>query len=263
MRFGPRELLFAAFIGVLILVVAPAARAASAQPQPGVVLALKGQVEIRSAGEAAWHNANLRERLQPGARIRTGAKSSALIEISTRNRLALGELTELGYDEATARREVDRAAGAALFSASRRNVYSFRVSQSSGRVSAVLRGLGKSSRLELKTPIATAGVRGTYFVSLLAPQAASGSFFVLEGLVHIVSRFVKGGAADVAAGQKIDVGPQAGGSPEPIAATQNAPLTNEMRQITDGVARDESTVHRNDNMLNVNDAGASSGGCTP
>lgn len=263
MRGMTKLVLLVALFGSLLLAVVPAVKAASPQSQPGVVLSLKGKVEIRAAGEADWHSANLRERLHPGARIRTGAKSSALVEISARNRLALGELTEIGYDEATARREVDRAAGAALFSATRRNIYDYRVSQSSGRVSAVLRGLGKSSRFELKTPVATAGVRGTYFVSLLAPRAASNSIFVLEGIMHIVSPYIKGGAADVAAGNKIEVGPQAGGVPEPISAAQNAPLANEMQSLTDGVARDESTVHRDENMLNINSAGSSSSGCAP
>lgn len=178
------------------------------QVQPATILRVRGDVSIRPAGAEVWRRANERERILPGTRIRTGDASEAILQLSDRNLVRIGDRTEIALDVALVRREVDPGNSAVFFPA-RRDVHQFDLNLPEGNAASVLRGLRGNSRYDLHTPVATAGARGTVFVADVkragrgaGPGGARGqgtggvtaNFTCLEGSINVTgSGFPAGG----------------------------------------------------------------------
>lgn len=167
---------------VLLLAAGLAGADAPAEIQTARISSLQGVVEILPPGARDWRRANARERVRPGARLRTGAGAWAILELSSRNLVRLGARTEIALDTASVLR--NRAPGRTLLR--RRDAYRFSLSLPHGSLSNVLGRLGEGGRYELVTPIATAGVRGTEFGATVEPPpgGAAGTFRVTFGVTE-------------------------------------------------------------------------------
>ncbi len=126
-----------------------AVSAASAEPI-GQLTAVEGQVERRSSNQAGWQAAALDHRLYLGDWIRTQRSSRAKILLQDDSVLSVDEETELGLDQS-----VIGAAGGAPHPV---------IEQVSGQVlTAVGETFGGQTRLEVHTPTAVLGIKGTIF----------------------------------------------------------------------------------------------------
>jgi hypothetical protein len=129
------------------------------------IIRIRGRAEVLMAGEARWRGAHEREQIAPGGRIRTGDGAQVILEISRGNVVAIGEKTEVGVDASLLRRERDGVA--------RRDVRTVTLDVPTGDVTSVLRNLDRNSRYNIRTPVATAGVRGTVFHVRVREKAAA------------------------------------------------------------------------------------------
>lgn len=165
------------------------------QVQPAVIVRIRGDVRVAPPGAGEFRRANERERIQPGTRIVVGPASQAVLELSDRNLVALGEKTAISLDVSLVRREVDPEQSVLFFPA-RRDVVQHELSIPVGTAGSVLRGLRGNSRYDLVTPVATAGARGTAFgtyvggtqrVDWYAPlrEDVSATFAVTEGSITL------------------------------------------------------------------------------
>lgn len=255
-------------LGLLVIAVGLLAGAVAAQAapwtassnQPAVVIELKGKVEVLGRDDANWRPVNQRERLQPGTKLRTGKDSRALLELSNRNRLLISAETEITYEAGSVRNEPQGASGGPGIFANR-PVKQYRVSQNSGRVVAILRGLGKGSTFELKTPVAVAAVRGTYFVSLMTAFDAV-TFSVLEGALS-VSAATLPQAATVKAGEMLSVSRAAAGEVRQIPAATGGRLREEQEALGEKAAEAMSTAGNENIPVVGSEGGSSSGGAYP
>ncbi len=143
-RRAPRAALGALCLGL-------AAPVAAAEPI-GQVAAVEGQVDLRSfaAAASAWQPAALDQALELGDWIRTQRNARARILLANDSVLSVDEETELGLDQA-----VVGAAGGRPHPV---------IQQVSGQVlTAVGEAFGGQTRLEVHTPTAVLGVKGTVF----------------------------------------------------------------------------------------------------
>lgn len=126
-----------------------AAAAAGAEPV-GLVTGVEGQVEIRSGRGTTWAPAALDHQLQLGDWIRTQRAARARILLADDTLLSVDEETELSLDESV----LGSATG---------KPHSV-IQQLSGQVlTAVGETFGGETRLEVHTPTAVVGVKGTVF----------------------------------------------------------------------------------------------------
>jgi tetratricopeptide (TPR) repeat protein len=162
-------------LGLLIASLYPtAALAATCDPWAGKIVSAQGLVEVRRAGATEWQAAKLNETYCPGDVIRLGERSRADIALVNDSLLRLNENTTitLGALKEEKTSLVDFLKGAAYFFS--------RVPRS----------------LEMTTPSATAGVRGTEF--FIKADEASTFISVFEGSVVAANQ---AGSVAVASGQ--------------------------------------------------------------
>lgn len=139
-----------------VLLAAALALAAPAAAEPvGFVAGLEGVVEVERGGQSSWTAAQLDQDIQIGDTVRTGPDSAVKIVLVDDTTLSLGEETELAIDR-------------------------FVVGDAATREPSVLRQLrgqirtrvgeafGGTTRLEMHTPTAVMGVKGTVFTSQIA-----------------------------------------------------------------------------------------------
>ncbi len=128
-----------------------------------VLSRIKGDVKVQRAGETKWTAATDKMKVSQGDSIRTGAGAEVFVSWNE-NAVRLGPLSQT---------KLSTIGGA--------NEKSL-VDLSKGKIFCKVRGKQKNETIfEVRTPIATAGVRGTSF------EAAEKSFSVVEGTVSIKS----------------------------------------------------------------------------
>jgi len=127
-----------------------------------VVLEMEGMVEAAKWRAAAWEKAQTNQVLLPGDRLRTGARSRAVVRMSDLSTLRLGEFSQI---EIPRPEEADSG-----FSFGRGIFYFFH--------------RDKPATLPLRTPAVVAVVRGTEF-NLVVEGNGSTTLSVLDGAVEM------------------------------------------------------------------------------
>ena len=114
--------------------------------QDAIISQIRGKVEIREAG-GRWFQAREEQVIPAGSEISTGINSSARLQIN-QSVVTIQPLTRMSLDEIT----------------SQGNQETTRLNLNTGRVSAQVRSTGDTQvNFEVRSPIATASVRGTDF----------------------------------------------------------------------------------------------------
>ncbi len=143
------------------------------------VIELEGRVEVRQSEGAAWENAEVGMTVPVGAMISTGFRSSAVLAVGPDAQLNVDSLTRLGIDELIEREGVVETS----------------LNLTVGRVRGeVRRAADRQSDFQLRSPTATASVRGTSF------EFDGVNVRVFEGRVDLSNRFNQ--RASVAAGER-------------------------------------------------------------
>lgn len=239
-RMGRRFGAFGGFGLVVIAAVLVVHAAIVDADQPGFALLVRarGTVQYQAAGTASWVRATERMRVNVGDRINTGPDGSAVLKLSNGNFLNLHANGQVTLAEMTSRPGVDpneRVLG--LFPARIRN-QEIRADLSRGRAVSVLRGLRGQSTYNLRTPVATAGVRGTVFAADVvwadgAKQAGGNgvnvNFSVFEGSVG-VSGNVPGVFSPITLNEGMSLSIAGTGDGGVSGAPQSAPMTSQQNQ---------------------------------
>jgi hypothetical protein len=156
-----------AFVGLAAL----GAGSASAQPV-GFVAAMEGDVSLIRSGETSWQAATIHQDVELGDTIRTGLDASVKLVLADDTTLTLGEDTELVID-------------------------SFVVSEDALTEPSVIRQLkgelrtrigeafGGASRIQIHTPTAVMGVKGTTMSIQVAAQGEATLGCNDEGSVYV------------------------------------------------------------------------------
>jgi hypothetical protein len=141
---------FAAYsVAFLITTVAVSALAQMQQGQ-AKVLAVKGSAQYSEGG--AWMPLKVGTILKQGAVVQTAASSSAKLTLFENGKLlVLDEQTTIGLTKMTFEKT-----GADL-------VIDTALNLTAGRVVGNVKKTSNASRYEIKTPVSTVGIRGTYF----------------------------------------------------------------------------------------------------
>jgi hypothetical protein len=134
---------------------------------------VKGTVEVKEPGERQFRPLMGDERVLAGTIVRTGKNAGALLHWVDGTRLQAGAETTLKVLEC----RLDKRTDTAL------SLFQLDV----GRIWArVIRGLSADSKFEIRTPTATAGVRGTTFSVEVGPDGST-EIRVYEGDVEVQS----------------------------------------------------------------------------
>jgi len=161
------------FIAAFLLGTAPLLTVSSAEPpsvasvsSPSVtvVLSIEGRVEVLRQGATDWEPAKLDQKLEAGHRLRTGAKSRAMLRLSNLSVLRVGELMEYEIQpprSAASRLALTIKAGIAYFFSR-----------------------DKPRELEIRTPIATGAIRGTEFNIAVAADGQT-TLTLVDGEVEL------------------------------------------------------------------------------
>ncbi len=176
--------------------------AAAAEPV-GFLAVTEGDVEIRSGGAASWSAATRDSEIELGDVVRTGRDSLAKLVLVDDTVITLDEETELEVDELV-------VGSAATRQASRVNLLSGHVRTRVGQA------FGGTTRLEMHTPTAVIGVKGTEWVAWVLDDVGEIYTFicVLAGEVDVASNDPNvSGVYEPAIGTCTKILPKA--SPEP------------------------------------------------
>jgi hypothetical protein len=162
----------------MIAVLAFFAGAAGLFAQEAVIRELRGTVEVKEAGAAAWSPAARGQAVGRDGMISTGFRSGAVITIGN-STLTVQPLTRLGLEELIRGEGVDQAV----------------INLRAGRIRAEVKPpVGTRTEFTVRSPIATASVRGTSF------EFDGAELKVDEGRVHVSGG--DGAGAYVAAGHE-------------------------------------------------------------
>jgi hypothetical protein len=132
-----------------------------------------GTVEVKEPGQSDFRPLTGEARVLAGTIVRTGEKASALLHWVDGTRLQAGAETTLKVLECRFDKRTDTAL----------SFFQLDV----GRIWVrVIRSLSADSKFEIRTPTATAGVRGTTFAVEVAPEGST-EILVYEGDVHVRS----------------------------------------------------------------------------
>ena len=114
-----------------------------------VVGSVSGQVEIMKPGSSSWEAVDTGESLPRNSTISTGFNSRVSLKVNEASEVDLKPMTRLKIEEAVAQSGGDQTT---------------RLFMGSGRIRAnVKRNEGSSHMFQVRTPVATAAVRGTRF----------------------------------------------------------------------------------------------------
>ncbi|MDR0586138.1 MAG: FecR family protein [Treponema sp.] len=189
-------------IKVLVIVMVLAAAALWAQSPRAVIKSVQGTVEIKKPG-ATWVPAAAGQALEEATLVSTGFKSSALLEIGN-STLVVRPLTRLSLREIRSAAESERV----------------EIQLSAGRIRADVKPPtgGRNTDFTVRSPTATASVRGTVFefdTVNLSVDEGTVSFFGADNTVVYVM-----------AGQTSAPDPVSGktAAPVEIAEAQASPL---------------------------------------
>lgn len=185
--------------GGLVLVVAALALLAhggiveASQPDFGLLVRARGTVQYQAAGSQNWIRATERMRVNVGDKINTGPDGSAVIKLSANNFVTLQANAQATVAVLTSRAAVDTGTRVLGLFPARIRAQNIQMDLARGRAVSVLRGLRGQSSYALRTPVATAGVRGTVFGTRVSwergEKQGTGEvqvdFNVLEGSVEV------------------------------------------------------------------------------
>ena len=142
-------------------------------PVAGRVTFVKGDAYYRMSDKSEWKKVSLDDRIAEGAMVRTGSEGTLEIKFEDGNVFLLQPDTSIGLKAA-------RKSGEAH---SR-----YRLSVNMGRlITNVQKSTGKESSVQIESPTAILGVRGTVVRSYVAPDGTT-HFEVLEGEVFVEGR---------------------------------------------------------------------------
>ncbi len=157
-RFGGYAFFFAA-----VLLLAHAAYVEATQPAFGILVRARGAVQYQAVGSASWVRATERMRVNTGDKINTGPDGSAIIKLSPNNFISLQQNAQVTIAAMASRPAVDTTERVLGLFPARTRTQNIEVDLARGRAVSVLRGFRAQSTYALRTPVATAGVRGTVF----------------------------------------------------------------------------------------------------
>ncbi len=169
---------------------------ATSAPGAAEVLGIEGQVEYLGAGAARWHKAYAGQLLDPGDRLRTGARSRVLLRFANRETFRLDERGVLEVPQKS------RWSGA--LDLLRGALYFFH--------------RDRPDHLEMRTRLVQAVVRGTEFVVKVEDDGTT-TFHLMDGELWLTNA---AGALVLRSGESARV--EAGTAPRPTASlrVQNA-----------------------------------------
>jgi hypothetical protein len=164
-----------------LLLVSTAGVAAADSIRPGRIASAVGSVEVVRADGSAFA-ATQGVPVLPGQSIRTGPGASCVVALSRANMVRIGEGATVRMDELARRSPEGGGFG--------RSRLAYDLNLERGRVLASMRGLPGGSVTTVRTPIATAGVRGTVFLVAVEdrPGDEAGvevTFAATEGAIEI------------------------------------------------------------------------------
>jgi len=142
--------------------------------------------------------------VNPGDRILTASRSVCDIEFAPKTYTRIGENSDLKIDEA----ELNKKTG--IFGASEKKKINLNLAN--GQILSKVKKLGMNESFNVKTPVATVGVRGTVFSTAATPTSFNVSVF--QGSV-IVTNLSNNATAVVPAGQSLGMSASAKDLPAP------------------------------------------------
>ncbi|MBL0058819.1 MAG: FecR domain-containing protein [Elusimicrobia bacterium] len=150
--------------------------------EPIVVKSVRGNAEIhRSKSQAnRWRALQKGASVKPGDTVRTGKNARLELKIDDGSRVVLGSKSRVQVAESAPSRIFNLAVG---------------------RIKSFVKKLQPESKFEIRTPLATAAVRGTVFEMGFDEEAKAGFLDVDRGVVALSQ---DGRALDVRAGQRMD-----------------------------------------------------------
>ncbi|MDR1278843.1 MAG: FecR family protein [Treponema sp.] len=163
-----------------------------AQSPQAIIRELRGTVEVKAPGSSVWQTAVIGQELEQATLVSTGFKSAALIRLGE-STLSVQPLTRLSLEEIVAMANTDR----------------INISLRAGRIRVNVKPpVGGTTEFRVRSPIATASVRGTVF------DFDTVNLRVAEGTVSFSG--ADNTAVYVAAGQS--------SSPDPVSGKTAAPV---------------------------------------
>lgn len=201
-----------------------------AQNLAGKILFLQGEVQIIRGGSS--FSARQNDPLYIGDRVRTGGDGLVKIILEDNSLLTLDRRSELEISEFLFQPQEKKRSG--VFQMLR------------GRLKALMgRILNVQGSIELRTPTAVAGVRGTYFL-VEVDEGGNANFVMFEGELSIRDRL--GNTLTLTGGNGVAVGPQGLGVPQPLPPQTLQLLESEMEQGITSTLAQKSTARDSDEV---------------
>jgi len=148
------------------------------QDQPAVVLvSKKGSVYLWNVGTGRWEDVPGGARLSAGSYLRTGKDAEAIIAFGRKAVVTLSSDTLVQIKN---------------FSFQKESLKKLQIEAKKGRLWSVVEKLPVEGKLEIETPNALAGVRGTVFLVGYNPEEESSKIAVISGEVSVSSKLVEG-----------------------------------------------------------------------
>jgi len=175
-----------------------------AQNPRAFIKEMSGTVELQTAGSSAWTPARLNEPIRESTIISTGFRSTAILSVGS-STLLVQPLTRMSLETLISRDQTETT----------------NLNLNTGRVRVDVKPpAGARASVTVKTPSATASVRGTAF------DLDTSSIYVHEGSVSFQPNPSNSGLASrpiiVSAGQESWVDPAGGGAVNPLIASETS-----------------------------------------
>ena len=134
----------------------------------GTILAVEGSAQVQAQGVTTWTQLHFRDAILRGDTVRTAAASKIKVLLRDESIMTLAEQSEMTFTEFLLTEQQQRSVVSLLI----------------GTVKVLTRRiLGAGSSVEVRTPNAVAGVRGTLFIVRFSEPPPTTEIFVLEGTV--------------------------------------------------------------------------------
>lgn len=151
----------------MLMVLSTSGRAQEAD-RIGTVLAVEGVVQIQAQGATTWTQLRFRDAILRGDTVRTAAAGKLKVLLRDESIMTLAEQSEMTFTEFLLTEQQQRSVVSLLI----------------GTVKVLTRRvLGSGAAVEVHTPNAVAGVRGTIFIVRFTEPPPTTEIFVLEGTV--------------------------------------------------------------------------------
>jgi len=202
-----------ATVGLILFLIA----VATAGALDATITDVSGKVEVRNGASASWVPAQVGAVVPVGATISTSFNASATLQVGE-SVLEVAALTRMEIEELVTESGTDRSA----------------INLPVGRINANVRGSGQNrAEFRVRSPIATASVRGTSF------SFDGANLSVAEGIVILANRFAE--AVAVAQGEQSS----AAGDAPPQQPSENAEQSSTVT-ISVGLGGDRPIIQKSD-----------------